>query len=172
MTKTIRELAKELGVSKQTIQYHYQRLSPKNQQKDANGRNVINQQTETIIRNKVTKALSTNKSTNTNKENKEINDNPNTLTSSLITQVEDLKKDRDKQFATKDKQIATKDRQIDNLTKLLDQSQQLQLMAEKKLQELQKIEQPQKDNNTNVTHDLDEQNDTETTTKKWWQFWK
>ncbi|MGA3513609.1 DUF536 domain-containing protein, partial [Lactiplantibacillus plantarum] len=34
MPKTIRELADELKVSKQTIQYHYQRLPKKNRQKD------------------------------------------------------------------------------------------------------------------------------------------
>ena len=32
MSKTIRELADELKVSKQTIQYHYQRLPTKNRQ--------------------------------------------------------------------------------------------------------------------------------------------
>lgn len=33
MSKTIKELADELGVSKQTIQYHYQHLLAKNRQR-------------------------------------------------------------------------------------------------------------------------------------------
>ena len=41
MPKTIRELADELKVSKQTIQYHYQRLPAKNQQKNSQGTNLI-----------------------------------------------------------------------------------------------------------------------------------
>lgn len=176
MTKTIRELANELNVSKQTIQYHYQRLSPKDQQKDTNGRNVINQHTEEIIRNKVTKTLSTNNTTNTDKDNKETKDDSTALILSLEAQIEDLKSERDKQFATKDKQIASKDRQIDSLTKLLDQSQQLQLMAEKKIKELQKIEQPKTEGTVKedtVTEPTNSNNQNETTQapKKWWQFW-
>lgn len=176
MTKTIRELANELNVSKQTIQYHYQRLSTKDQQKDTNGRNVINQHTEEIIRNKVTKPLSTNNTTNTDKDNKETKDDSTALILSLEAQIEDLKSERDKQFATKDKQIASKDRQIDSLTKLLDQSQQLQLMAEKKIKELQKIEQPKtedtiKEDTVTEPTNSNNQNETTETPKKWWQFW-
>ncbi|WP_425241329.1 DUF536 domain-containing protein [Weissella paramesenteroides] len=171
MTKTIRELANELNVSKQTIQYHYQRLSSKDQQKDTNGRNVINQHTEEIIRNKVTKPLSTNNTTNTDKDNKETKDDSTALILSLEAQIEDLKSERDKQFSTKDKQIASKDRQIDSLTKLLDQSQQLQLMAEKKIKELQKIEQPKTEDTVTEPTNSNNQNETTEAPKKWWQFW-
>ncbi|MGA3322773.1 DUF536 domain-containing protein, partial [Lactiplantibacillus pentosus] len=41
MPKTIIELADELKVSKQTIQYHYQRLPAKNRQKDIQCTNMI-----------------------------------------------------------------------------------------------------------------------------------
>ena len=57
MPKTIRELADELKVSKQTIQYHYQRLPTKNQQKDSQGTNMISLTAERIIRDKVAKPL-------------------------------------------------------------------------------------------------------------------
>ncbi|KLI74580.1 hypothetical protein AUQ39_11965 [Lacticaseibacillus casei] len=43
MDKTIKQLATELGVSKQTIQYHYQRLPANRRQKDQQGRNVAYQ---------------------------------------------------------------------------------------------------------------------------------
>ena len=57
MPKTIRELADELNVSKQTIQYHYQRLPTENQQKNSQGTNMISLTAERIIRGKVTKPL-------------------------------------------------------------------------------------------------------------------
>ena len=120
MPKTIRELADELKVSKQTIQYHYQRLPTKNRQKDSQGKNMISLTAERIIRDKVAKPLVANtqqtgskKVTKTSKENNE-------LIATLRREIEDLKSQRDKQ-------LATKDRQIDHLTKLVDQQQQLQL---------------------------------------------
>ena len=120
MPKTIRELADELKVSKQTIQYHYQRLPTKNRQKDSQGTNMISLTAERIIRDKVAKPLVANtqqtgskKVTKTSKENNE-------LIATLRREIEDLKSQRDKQ-------LATKDRQIDHLTKLIDQQQQLQL---------------------------------------------
>ena len=120
MPKTIRELADELEVSKQTIQYHYQRLPTKNRQKDSQGTNMISLTAERIIRDKVAKPLVANtqqtgskKVTKTSKENNE-------LIATLRREIEDLKSQRDKQ-------LATKDRQIDHLTKLVDQQQQLQL---------------------------------------------
>ena len=120
MPKTIRELADELKVSKQTIQYHYQRLPTKNRQKDSQGTNMISLTAERIIRDKVAKPLVANtqqtgskKVTKTSKENNE-------LIATLRREIEDLKSQRDKQ-------LATKDRQIDHITKLVDQQQQLQL---------------------------------------------
>ncbi|GIP71136.1 MULTISPECIES: DUF536 domain-containing protein [Lactobacillaceae] len=120
MPKTIRELADELKVSKQTIQYHYQRLPTKNRQKDSQGTNMISLTAERIIRDKVAKPSVANtqqtgskKVTKTSKENNE-------LIATLRREIEDLKSQRDKQ-------LAAKDRQIDHLTKLVDQQQQLQL---------------------------------------------
>ncbi|MDN7072461.1 DUF536 domain-containing protein [Lactiplantibacillus plantarum] len=118
MPKTIRELADELNVSKQTIQYHYQRLPTKNQQKNSQGTNMISLTAERIIRDKVTKPLVANGQQTGSKENNE-------LIATLRREIEDLKSQRDKQ-------LASKDTQINNLTKLLDQSQQLQLIAENK----------------------------------------
>lgn len=122
MSKTIRELADELKVSKQTIQYHYQRLPTKNRQKDSQGKNVISLTAERIIRGKVAKNQQTGseKATKTSKENNE-------LIATLRREVADLKSQRDKQLATKDQQMSSKDQQIEHLTKLIDQQQQLQL---------------------------------------------
>lgn len=155
MSKTIRELADELKVSKQTIQYHYQRLPTKNRQKDSQGTNMISPTAERIIKDKVAKPLvansqqtSSKKVTKTSKENYE-------LISTLRREVADLKSQRDKQ-------LATKDQQIENLTKLLDQSQQLQLIAEKKIEASKEISIKRTEHTDNI--DLGEKN-------HWWHFW-
>lgn len=120
MPKTIRELANELKVSKQTIQYHYQRLPTKNRQKDRQGTNMVSLTAERIIRDKVAKPLvAKNQQTGSKKVTKTSKEN-NELIATLRREIEDLKSQRDKQ-------LATKDRQIDHLTKLVDQQQQLQL---------------------------------------------
>ncbi|WP_370923950.1 DUF536 domain-containing protein (plasmid) [Lactiplantibacillus plantarum] len=153
MSKTIRELADELKVSKQTIQYHYQRLPTKNRQKDSQGKNVISLTAERIIRGKVAKNLvakdqqtGSEKATKTSKENNE-------LIATLRREVADLKSQRDKQ-------LATKDQQIDNLTKLLGQSQQLQLLTEKKVENFKPI-----------TSKKNELTDSNSKNSVWWHFW-
>jgi len=120
MPKTIRELADELNVSKQTIQYQYQRLPAKKRQKDSRGANIISPTAERIIRDKVAKPfIAKNQQTDSKKTTKTSKEN-NELVATLRREVEDLKSQRDKQ-------LATKDQQIDHLTKLVDQQQQLQL---------------------------------------------
>lgn len=129
MPKTIRELADELKVSKQTIQYHYhyQRLPTKNRQKDSQGKNMISLAAERIIRAKVAKTLVANNHQISNKKTPKTSKENNDLVATLRREVEDLKSQRDKQLAIKDQQISSKDRQLDHLTKLIDQQQQLQL---------------------------------------------
>ena len=171
MPKTIRELADELKVSKQTIQYHYQRLPTKNQQKDSQGINMISLTAEKIIRGKVAKSQQTcnKKATKTSKENNE-------LVATLIREVADLKSQRDKQLATKDQQISSKDRQIDHLTKLIDQQQQLQLATvteNRHLKErLRKLGGSIEDSESIEKNQVAKIQATENiTNKKWWHFW-
>ena len=103
MPKTIRELADQLNVSKQTIQYHYQRLPAKNRQKDSQGTNMISPKAERIIRDKVAKPLLANNQQIDSKETTKTNKDNNELVATLIKEVEDLKSQRDKQLATKDR---------------------------------------------------------------------
>ncbi|MBX0343139.1 DUF536 domain-containing protein, partial [Lactiplantibacillus plantarum] len=105
MPKTIRELADELNVSKQTIQYHYQRLPAKNQQKNSQGTNLISPTAERIIRGKVAKPLLAKKQQRGSKESPKTSKENNDLVATLRREVEDLKSQRDKQLATKDQQI-------------------------------------------------------------------
>lgn len=177
MPKTIRELADELKVSKQTIQYHYQKLPAKNRQKDSQGTNMISLTAERIIRDKVAKPLvAKNQQIGSRKVPKTSKEN-NELITTLRREVEDLKFQRDKQLATKDQQISTKDRQIDQLTKLIDQQQQLQLttVAEnKKLKDhIQKLSGPLE---TSKSARNQQENDKKEDIHKkfnesWWHFW-
>lgn len=132
MVKTIKQLADELGVSKQTIQYHYQRLPTKDQQKDSQGKNLISPLAENIIKDRVSKPLLAKNHQNDSKEPTKTSKEDNDLIATLRREVRDLKSERDKQ-------LATKDRQIDRLTKLLDQQQRLQLTTVTENKELKKI---------------------------------
>ena len=171
MPKTIRELADELKVSKQTIQYHYQRLPAKNRQKDNQGTNMISLTAERIIRDKVAKPLvaktqqtGSKKVTKTSKENNE-------LIATLRREVTDLKSQRNKQISTKDRQIA-------HLIRLIDQQQQLQLTTLEENRELkahiQKISGLletsgpfQKRQNSTSEEDVYKNK----SNKNWWHFW-
>ena len=178
MPKTIRELADELKVSKQTIQYHYQRLPTKNQQKDSQGKNVISLTAERIIRGKVAKNLiAKNQQTGSEKATKTSKEN-NELIATLIREVADLKSQRDKQLATKDQQISNKDRQIDQLTKLIDQQQQLQLttVAENKklrnhIQKLSGLLETSNPVRNQQENDKKEDIHKNKFNKSWWHFW-
>jgi len=171
MPKTIRELADELKVSKQTIQYHYQRLPTKNRQKDSQGKNVISLTAERIIRGKVAKPLvAKDQQIGSKKETKTSEEN-NELIATLRREVADLKSQRDKQ-------LATKDQQIDHLIKLIDQQQQLQLTTVAENRELkahiQKInglletsKSSQKRQNNSPEEDMYKNK----RNKNWWHFW-
>jgi len=161
LVKTIKQLADELKVSKQTIQYHYQRLPAKNQQKNSQGTNLISTTAERIIRSKVAKPLLAKNQQRGSKETTKTSKENNELVVTLKREIEDLKFQRDKQLATKDQQISTKDRQIDRLTKLLDQSQQLQLISEKKAKDSKQI----------ITKKKEFDNNHEKTKNTWWHFW-
>lgn len=178
LAKTIKQLADELKVSKQTIQYHYQRLPAKNQQKNSQGANLISPTAERIIRGKVAKPLLAKKQQKGSKDPTKTSKENNDLLITLRREVEDLKSQRDKQLATKDQQISSKDRQIDHLTKLIDQQQQLQLttVAENKqlkdhVQKLSGLfetsKPPQNRQENNKREDLNKNR----IDKAWWHFW-
>jgi DNA-binding transcriptional MocR family regulator len=178
MPKTIRELANELKVSKQTIQYHYQRLPTKNHQKNSHGVNLISPTAERIIRGKVTKVLLAKKQQTSDKEPPKTSKENNELITTLRREVEDLKSQRDKQLATKDQQISSKDRQIDQLTKLIDQQQQLQLttVAENKklkdhIQKLSGSLETSKSARNQQENDRKEDIHKNKFNKSWWHFW-
>lgn len=135
--KTIKELADELSVTKQNIQYHYQRLPKELQLKSSNGSNLINSKAEKIILGKVESGSKSNTKDQqiSSKENFEDEKLDNPFINRLIKEVEYLKIDKDKIISTKDQQISSKDQQIEKLTNLLDQQQRLALQDKKLLDE-------------------------------------
>lgn len=183
--KTIRELAEELGVSKQAIQYHIKSLTNKTRQTNDKGIVVLSLEEQHFIRSKV------DKQTNKTKTNKQTNDKQTEketkwdIHNYLISELDEVKKNRDKQLAVKDKQLENKDSQIAQMQNLLDQQQRLALQ-DKKLLEEYKAEIKDLKALTMAPHDngekevtSDKQPEPENSTpesqpkpKKWWRFGK
>ena len=124
--KTIRELADELGVSKQAIQYHIKSLTNKNRQTNDKGIVILSVEEQIFIRNRVDKK--TNKRQTDKQKSWDINQY-------LLSEIEEVKKSRDKQLAVKDKQLENKDLQISQMQNLLDQQQRLALQDKKMVEE-------------------------------------
>lgn len=71
MSKTIRELAEELGVSKQAIQYHIKYLTNKDRQTNDKGIIVLSSEEQRFIRSRVdkqTKEQTKTRQTTTNRQ--------------------------------------------------------------------------------------------------------
>jgi DNA-binding transcriptional MocR family regulator len=182
--KTIKELADELNVTKQNIQYHYQRLPKELQLKSSNGSNLINSKAEKIILGKVESGSKSNTKDQqiSSKENFEDEKLDNPFINRLIKEVEYLKIDKDKIISTKDQQISSKDQQIEKLTNLLDQQQRLALQDKKVLEEYKEeikglkslmvpVREDEKDPIVQQSKDIDNiKEEPHTKNKKWWHF--
>ena len=182
--KTIKELADELSVTKQNIQYHYQRLPKELQLKSSNGSNLINSKAEKIILGKVESGSKSNTKDQqiSSKENFEDEKLDNPFINRLIKEVEYLKIDKDKIISTKDQQISSKDQQIEKLTNLLDQQQRLALQDKKSLEEYKEeikelkslmvpVRKDDKDPMVQKSKDIDNtKEELHTKNKKWWHF--
>ncbi|MBD1492470.1 DNA-binding protein, partial [Weissella confusa] len=188
--KTIRELADELGVSKQAIQYHIKYLTNKDRQTNDKGIVVLSSEEQRFIRSRVDKQ--TNKRTDKSQANKRQTDKQTNgfdnkkewnVDQYLLSEIEDVRKNRDKQLAVKDKQLENKDLQISQLQNLLDQQQRLALQDKKLLEEYKAEIKDLKALTTqtqaatdeqgavNEKSDVEEPNHPETAkSKKWWRF--
>ncbi|MGX7231514.1 DNA-binding protein [Enterococcus italicus] len=176
--KTIKELADELSVTKQNIQYHYQRLPKELQLKSSNGSNLINSKAEKIVLGKLESGSKSNTKDQqiSSKENFEDEKLDNPFINRLIKEVEYLKID-------KDKIISTKDQQIEKLTNLLDQQQRLALQDKKLLEEykeeineLKSLGIPARENEKDPIaqkfKDIDKKEEPQKKKKRWWPFGK
>ena len=182
--KTIKELADELNVTKQNIQYHYQRLPKELQLKSSNGSNLINSKAEKIILGKVESGSKSNTKDQqiSSKENFEDEKLDNPFINRLIKEVEYLKIDKDKIISTKDQQISSKDQQIEKLTNLFDQQQRIALQDKKLVEEYKEeikelkslmvpVRKDDKDPMVQKSKDIDNtKEELHTKNKKWWHF--
>ncbi|UMU19522.1 hypothetical protein [Lactococcus lactis] len=195
--KTIKELADELGVSKQNLQYHVKFLPTKKRQKNESGIVVLNIEEQMFISGRIKKNKAKDINDETKKGQKNINDETKkrqknndvfAFNNHLLKEIIDLKE--------VNKQLLESQKQTQNL---LDQQQRLALQDKKLLEEykaeindLKALKMPSQDTkeeqaNSQPQEELDtlkEQikalNDkikgqeelNNQSSKKWYQFWK
>lgn len=129
-TKTVGQIAQELGISNQAVLKRINNLSDNHKPTKVGGAYVINSEIEALIKGiKPT----TNPQPNNNQPTTD-------KVVSLQKEIEHLKE----QAKVKDKQIAQLNNQADTLHKLLDQQQQLTLISNKEVETL-KLEMKEKE---------------------------
>ena len=183
--KTIKELADELGVNKQNVQYHIKSLPNKERLKNEKGIILLTIDEQNFIRAKILK-ISTDK-VSTDKEN-------NFLIEKIKIQEEQIR-DLKEQRRNGKEQLDIKDSQIAQMQNLLDQQQRLALQDKKLLEEykseineLKSLKMPQVDKKENQSQEevqtikkqMEALNDkikgqeqlNNQSSKKWYQFWK
>ncbi|KRM56634.1 orf-6 [Secundilactobacillus malefermentans DSM 5705 = KCTC 3548] len=137
---TIKELADELGVSKQAIRKHLEKLPPTLSVTKKGNTIYLNTDVSNLVRKKVTRVTSkvTGKSSNFDSNQFREDGLRNNSTSDKKTANNyDVEKILNEQLKVKDKQLAEKDKQIQTMQKLLDQQQQLSLQTNKHIEQLQ-----------------------------------
>ena len=112
--KTIKELADELGVSKQTIHYHIKSLSNIKRDKNNKGAVLLNEEEQKFIYSKVNAVKDDTVKDDTVKDN----------TAHFLSEIQFLRT-----------QLENKDTQILQMQNLLDQQQRLALQDKKLLEE-------------------------------------
>ena len=183
--KTIKELADEWGITKQTIQYHIKFLPTENRQKNDSGITVLTLEEQRIIKKRIKRKDKNKQTENRQKNDKKQTENRQeklTVNSVLLEQVSDLKE------------------QNNDLRKLLDQQQRLSLQDKKLLEEykseineLKALKMPQEDKKEKDKKENQSQEEVQTlkkqmealndkikgqeqannqSSKKWYQFWK
>jgi len=119
--KTIKELADDLGVTKQTVQYHYKLLPDKEKQVSDTGKILLNKGLQAFLSAKIDKNNTVKSANNTAK--KQFN----------FEEIQLLKKE----LNNKDKIISELLESQKNFQKLLDQQQVLTLQANQKIEQLE-----------------------------------
>ena len=119
--KTLKELADELGVSKQAVRKHFDKLPPTLVPTKENGKYLLSLEIQNFIRSKVSTVDTTKVSTV-----------DTTKVSTVDTLVDTLK---DELISEKNSQITDLRKQNNDLRKLLDQQQQLQFKTQQMLEE-------------------------------------
>ncbi len=152
--KTIKELAEELGVSKQTIRNTIAKLGLQSSLRKSKNAFAIDKKQEYLIKRELLD----------NYEDENANQNAKKFANTLQSDLQFNLRLFESQIEEKDKQLEQKDKQIEQLQKLLDQQQQLQLNTQKKLDQILMIEENNKEKEPTQ--------DTPNEKKSFWKFWK
>ncbi len=126
MSKTVKELANDLGVTRQYIQKIISQLPETKKPIKQQHKYLIDSRSESAILGFIKGNDNHEANRATEYDNKETNVLSNKYEESLLNRINDLKR-----------QVDSKDMQLSQMQKLVDQSQQLQLMAEKKIAALE-----------------------------------
>ena len=160
--KTIKELADELGVSKQTIHYHIKSLSNIKRDKNNKGAVLLNEEEQKFIYSKVNAVKD-----DTVKDNTVKDDTVKGNTAHFLSEIQFLRT-----------QLENKDTQILQMQNLLDQQQRLALQDKKLLEEYKSEIQSLKALTTedNKAHSEEHSEDAnigvKDKSKRWWRFGK
>ncbi|RDG21690.1 replication protein B [Lacticaseibacillus paracasei] len=135
MSKTIKELANELGISKQAVSKKLTANFRANHVTTVttNGRQQLVIDDDGVFALKSQHIANHNQPPTANQPTTNVVDNNVNLVDELKNRI----LAQENELSQKNKQILAKDTQLENMQKLLDQSQQLQLMAENKLKKLE-----------------------------------
>ena len=147
MKKTIKELADELGVSKQAIRKHLDKLPPTLSVTKEQGKIILDADVIAFVKSRVTAVT------------REVTGN---VGGEVDTELLDRIIFLEKQIDVKDGQLEIKDNQLNQVHKLLDQQQVLTLQANKKIAELE--------TSLSDPDEIDEQTEVESNTGKK-SFW-
>lgn len=132
MAKTIKQIADELGVSKQAVFKKIDNLGCRQQLTKIDNQFTVDEKLENIIKKAFSEKVNTFKNVNQS----------STDNQKLTDYLTDTLKVLQQQNELLSRQLEEKDKQISNLQKLIDQSQQLQAIAENKIKLLEQKETP------------------------------
>lgn len=136
MAKTIKQIADELGVSKQAVFKKIDNLGCRQQLTKIDNQFTIDEKLENTIKKAFSEKVNTFKNVNQS-STKSSTDNQK-----LTDYLTDTLKVLQQQNELLSRQLEEKDKQISNLQKLINQSQQLQAIAENKIKLLEQKETP------------------------------
>lgn len=148
MSKTIKQIADEIGVSKTAVRKKIENLGLSDKVKTNGNRIEIDERQEKLI-----------KSAFSQKETKTANANEVSEKSETLRLLSSMVSTLTEQLQEKDKQIERLQTELENAQKSVDQAQQLHAMTEQKMRLLEQKEEPEKTEEEEEVHK-----------KPWWKL--
>lgn len=163
-TKTVREVATELNVSKQAIHKKINQLPPTLKPKKIKGAYRLSPKTVDYIR------TTTTTSTNDNQNDNQPSDNQVDGEKAILKELKRENERLYQQLETKDSQLKERDKLLSDLTKIIDQQQQLTLRTDNRYEKLEiELESLKEETQLEEKETIIEETQA---TKRWWHFFK